>query len=123
MIGLPSPDAGSGASYVTSHHVLGGDIIQPAWDEAALVITGTGGLFISHVSERGISRVYSFVSGYFLSLLEWNFKIHFPPRGTRWVLPEQHPERSGLEFISKGTVLETWGYRKMRMTKLAQVGI
>lgn len=29
------------APYITSHHVLG-DIIQPAWDRAAPMITGTG---------------------------------------------------------------------------------
>ncbi len=46
VIGLPSLYATGIVSYITSRHVLG-DIIQPAWDGAALMITGTGVFFIS----------------------------------------------------------------------------
>lgn len=45
VIGLPSLYATGIVSYITSHHVLG-DIIQPAWDGAAPMITGTGVFFI-----------------------------------------------------------------------------
>lgn len=46
MIGLPGLYGTGIVSYITSHHVLG-DIIQPARDGAAPMITGTGVYFIS----------------------------------------------------------------------------